>query len=482
MDTDMVFMQNKYSHFIFLVFGYTIFLIFSGCTKGNDGKDQTPEKDKIVIAQTSFDKSVLFRIDTISANIPSESAATITLDETQVFQTMDGFGYSLTGASALNLYGMNATVRKEVLNHLFDCQNGNCVSYLRISIGASDLDEKVFSYNDLPSGQTDFDLSSFDISQDKKYLIPVLKEILTIQPDIKIMASPWSPPKWMKTNNSSVGGSLKQECYDVYSRYLLKYIQSMANEGIKIDALTLQNEPQHGGNNPSMLMSATEQAAFIKNHVGPLFKTGNITTKIVIWDHNCDQYDYPLSILRDSAAKPYVDGSAFHLYAGDISALSVVRNEFPEKNIYFTEQWTGANSSFSDDLKWHSRNLLIGATRNWAKVVLEWNLATNPAYGPYTPGGCSLCKGAITIDKDLYSYNVSYYLIAHMSKFIVPGSKRIFSSYFESSPNVAFLRPDGKTVLFIMNESSVNKPINIKSGNRSFSVNLRPASIHTLLW
>lgn len=456
--------------------------VLSGCTRNNDNHEQNPGNYDLVMATTTFSKSALFEIDSLNFGTFLDSETTIQVDERQLYQKMDGFGYSLTGGSALNIYSMNPDVRKEVIKDLFDCNTGKCVSYLRISIGASDLDEKVFSYDDLPSGQTDFPLEKFTIEQDKKYLIPTLKEIFKHQENIKIMASPWSAPSWMKTNGSTIGGSLKSEYYNVYARYLMKYIHFMEQEGITIDALTIQNEPQHGGNNPSMLMSAEEQSDFIKNHLGPLFSQNGVKTKIIIWDHNCNLYSFPLSILRDEKAYPYVDGSAFHLYEGDISAMSVVHNEFPEKNLYFTEQWTGANSDFKTDMVWHSRHLLIGASRNWAKIVLEWNLASNAAFGPHTPGGCSLCQGALTIDQNTYQYNVSYYLIAHLSRFVLPGSNRIFSSYFESYPNVAFLRPDGKKVLFIMNESASKKSINIQDGVHKFSISLAPSSINTIVW
>src|SRR5207237_1219807 len=142
-------------------------------------------------------------------------------------------------------------------------------------------------------------------------------------------------------------------------------------------------------------MSATEQADFIKNNLGPAFKAANVTTKIIVYDHNADRPDYPLAILNDALAKQYVDGSAFHLYGGNISALSQVRDAYPDKNIYFTEQYTASTGSFGGDLSWHVNNLIIGATRNWSRNVLEWNLANDPGYGPHTNGGCTTCKGAL---------------------------------------------------------------------------------------
>jgi glucosylceramidase len=229
-------------------------------------------------------------------------------------------------------------------------------------------------------------------------LIPLLKEIIEIQPAIKLMATPWSPPAWMKDNKSTKGGQLLPKYYDTYAAYFVKYIQAMKSHGIDIDAVTLQNEPQHGGNNPSLVMSASEQADFVKIHLGPKFKSLGIRTKIIIWDHNCDKPDFPISILNDPQAKQFVNGSAFHLYAGDISAMSQVHALHPDKDVYFTEQWTGANGNFGDDLQWHVKNVIIGSARNHSKIALEWNLANDPAYKPHTPGGCNQCKGALTID------------------------------------------------------------------------------------
>ena len=199
----------------------------------------------------------------------------------------------------------------------------------------------------------------------------------------------------------------------------------MKAEGIRIDAITVQNEPLHPGNNPSLLMQAPEQAEFIKNHLGPAFKQAGLDTKIIIYDHNCDRPDYPISILNDAEARKYVDGTAFHLYAGKIDAMSTVHEAHPEKNLYFTEQWIGAPGNLRGDLAWHTRELTIGATRNWSRTVLEWNLAADPRYQPHTPGGCSSCLGAVTIDGDTVTRNPAYYIVAHASKFVRPGSVRI---------------------------------------------------------
>lgn len=408
----------------------------------------------------------------------------IEVDTAQKFQPIDGFGYTLTGGSALLLHQkLDPSKRSELLNELFSTENGGIgVSYLRLSVGASDLDAHVFSYNDLQSGETDLSLNKFSLDEDRKHLIPILKEILAINPELKIMGSPWSAPEWMKTNNSPKGGSLKYEYYSTYADYLVKYIQEMSKEGIEIDAITIQNEPENPNNNPSMVMNSQEQAKFIKMHLGPAFARENIQTKIVIFDHNCDHPDYPISILNDADAKKYIDGSAFHLYLGDISALSLVRDAHPDKNIYFTEQWTSSDGEFEGDLRWHVRNLIVGATRNWSRTVLEWNLAADPLQNPHTDsGGCTACLGALTIG-DSVIRNVSYFIIAHASKFVKPGSIRIASTLTDNLPNVAFLTPERKRVLIVLNDSEEDKQFVISFGGWQASVSLKESSIGTFVW
>jgi glucosylceramidase len=397
---------------------------------------------------------------------------------------MDGFGYTLTGGSALHISKMNPTARETLLRELFATDGKNIgVSYLRISVGASDLDEKVFSYNDLPEGETDTELKKFDLGYDKLYLIPVLKQILAINPDIKIMGSPWSAPTWMKTNNDTRGGSLKPEYYNVYARYFAKYIQAMNAEGITVDAITVQNEPLHPGNNPSMYMSDTAQSDFIKKSLGPVFKSNNIRTKIIVYDHNADRPDYPMNIYKDAEAAKYVDGAAFHLYGGKIDALSEVHNAFPDKHLYFTEQWIGAPGNLEGDLAWHVKNLIIGASRNWCRTVLEWNLANDPQNKPHTDrGGCNRCLGAVTIDGSNVKRNPAYYIIAHASKFVRPGSVRIESNLVPDLPNVAFRTPKGEKVLIVLNEANGTRAFTIKSGKKTFTVSLEKGAVGTYIW
>lgn len=433
---------------------------------------------------TQGDQSVLFKKQGTALNWATGSTNTniIEVDTTQTFQTIDGFGYTLTGGSASLINALPAGMKDELLNELFRWDSTFIgISYLRISIGASDLSATTFTYNDMPAGQTDVNLANFSIEKERQDLIPVLKKILAIYPNIKILGSPWSAPVWMKTVNSFAGGSLKPEYYGVYAQYFVKYINAMKAEGITIDAITPQNEPLHGGNNPSMVMQAAEQADFIKNHLGPAFRAASINTKIIVYDHNADRPDYPLAILNDAGAKQYVDGSAFHLYGGAISALSQVHNAHPDKHVYFTEQWTGGPGNFGGDLKWHVENLIIGATRNWSRNVLEWNLAADPSYNPHTPGGCSTCMGALTIGNAV-GRNVSYYIIAHASKFVRPGSVRIASTQTPTLLTVAFKNPEGKKVLVVLNNGANAEVFSIRFNGKTVNTSLNNGAVGTFVW
>jgi glucosylceramidase len=435
---------------------------------------------------TNADQSALFerQAKVLSFGKANNADSTITVNAKQAFQPIDGFGFSLTGGSAQLMMKMTPASRSALIKELFSTSGKNIgISYLRVSIGASDLNEFVFSYDDLPAGEVDPTLAKFSLAQDKKDVVPILKEILAVSPQIKILGSPWSAPVWMKDNNDTRGGSLKPEYFDAYARYLVKYIQAMKAEGIAIDAITVQNEPLHPGNNPSMLMLAPDQATFVKVNLGPAFKAAHLKTKIIIYDHNCDKPEYPISILNDPEAKKYIDGSAFHLYAGKIEALSEVHEAHPNKAVYFTEQWMGAPGNFKRDLTQHITKLTIGATRNWSRTVIEWNLAADPNSNPHTDrGGCTSCMGGITIDKDKVTRNPAYYVVAHAAKFVRPGSVRIESNLLSELPNVAFKTPDNHIVLIVINNSTNNKKFNIAYRGQTASTTLSSGSVATYVW
>lgn len=463
---------------------------------------------------TESDRSMLFEKQSEKIPFSTEQGrrggATIVIDESLQMQEVDGFGFALTGGSAELMMLMTPAARTALLKDLFSKDGNNAgVSYIRLTIGASDLNSYVFSYNDLKQGETDLSLSKFDLVQDKKDVIPVMKEILSIDPSIKILASPWSPPTWMKTNDKVKAGSLKTEYYDVYARYFIKYIQAMKAEGIEIDAITIQNEPLNSNNTPSMRMSAQEQGVFIKDHLGPQLEKASLKTKIVLFDHNLDRPDYPLTVLNDPAAAKYVDGSGFHHYGGDMSAMSVVHAAFPDKHLYFTEQMIVERpGSPRIEIAAQVKRMIVDVTRNWSRNVILWNFAADPLNDPHTDdGGCSMCQGAVTIDNDKVTKNLAYYVVAHASKFIRPGSVRIGSTNpgdmsvalttdeerrevvrvatFDNQsvlPNVAFRTPEGKYVLVVANNTWNTGTFRIQFRSQYANIRLNPGAVGTYVW
>jgi glucosylceramidase len=485
----------SFSWILILLGGLTFLSGLAACNKKSSPSPATPPKDstpsttagsQVALWLTNPDQSALFQQQNVTLNFGSGLAVqpVITVDTTQTYQTIDGFGYCLTGGSAQLIYSLPTAQRQALEQELFGTDSTHIgVSYLRLTIGASDMSARVFSYDDAgtPSAP-DTTLAGFTLSDDNTYLVPLLKEILTVNPTIKLLGCPWSAPAWMKDNDNASNGSLLPQYYGVYAQYFVKYIQAMQSNGITIDAITPQNEPLNANNNPSMVMQDTAEDIFVANYLGPAFKAAGITTKIIVWDHNCDVPQYPMYILADANAAQYVDGSAFHLYAGDISALSTVHNAFPNKNVYFTEQYVAGPGNFQSDLSWAIENLIVGAPRNWSRNVLEWNLAADENYGPHTPGGCSDCMGAYTINGTAVTKNTSYYIIAHASKFVRPGSVRVASNITGNLQNVAFLTPTGKKVLIVLNDNSTPTEFTVQFNGLNFSTTLNGYAVGTYVW
>jgi glucosylceramidase len=409
----------------------------------------------------------------------------IDVDSAKTYQTMDGFGYALTGGSAMLIHHMAADQRAALLHSLFTTEgDGIGVSYLRLTVGSSDMNDHVYSYDDLPEGQTDPDMAHFSLAPDEVDIIPVVKEILAINPKIKILASPWSAPLWMKTTGKAQGGVLLPEYFPAYAKYWVKYIQGMQAEGITIDTLTIQNEPLNEKNTPSMVMLSPEQADFIAHDLGPAFQKAGIKTKILLYDHNLDHPAYVTSILKDPDAAKYIDGSAWHLYGGKVDAMTQVHDAFPAKSIYFTEQSindrTGATSM---NVAGPVAHVIIGVTRNWSRNVLLWNLAADPQAGPHTnDGGCPVCYGALTIDGDNVTRLVAWYVLGHASKFVPAGSLRIGSNQLDPLPNVAFKTPDGKEVLIVSNPGDAPQNFAVRSKGKTFTTSLGAGSVATYVW
>lgn len=408
---------------------------------------------------------------------------TIDVDENQLYQAIDGFGASFTDSSAWLIY--NAPQRDAIMQQLFDPNLGIALSYVRQPIGASDFSLAPYSFDDIPLGQTDPGLAAFSINHDRTYILPLLRQALSLNPLLKVMGTPWSPPGWMKTSGSMIGGSLNRGAYGPYAQYLVKFVQAYAADGVPVDAITVQNEPLFVPEDyPGMYMPAADQAMFISNYLGPAFASAGVSTKILTYDHSWDTPSYPIDILNDPAAKAFIAGSAFHCYDGDVSAQSMVEAAHPDRGIYFTECSGRTFNTDAVTFRYDIEKLIIGSIRNWAKTVLKWNLALDQRNGPHT-GGCSTCLGLITIDTSSGQviYNAGYYALAHASKFVVPGARRIASTTNGpgSVESVAFKNADGTKVLVVLN-AGVPTSFKVHSAGHSFLYTLGAGDVATFTW
>ncbi len=422
----------------------------------------------------------------ITANAGSSDGVKIAVDAGIEFQEIDGFGASLTDSSAwLMAKKLKPEVREKVLQKLFNPKTGIGLSVLRQPMGASDFALKSYTYNDLAAGQMDVSLEKFSINHDKLYIIPILKRILEINPNLKIMGTPWSPPAWMKTTNSLIKGRLKPGGYDWLALYFLKYIQAYKGMGVPIYAITLQNEPNFEPEKyPGMYMSALDQIEVVKR-LGPMLRATNLETKIIIWDHNWDKPEFPITVLNDATAREFVAGSAFHCYGGNVSAQLVVQAAHPDKEMYFTECSGGEWSrTFRTNLQSIAQNNIIGPMRNWSRTTVLWNLALDEKSGPQN-GGCNNCRGVIKINQasGQVDYNVEFYALGQASKFVQPGSRRIASESSDGTvQTVAFTNTDGSRVLVAANAVLNDQQITVTDGSSSFTFKLPGNGVTTFIW
>ncbi|MCD7971601.1 MAG: glucosylceramidase [Candidatus Azobacteroides sp.] len=455
---------------------------------------------------TTSDKSQTMNYSEVSLSKMKDGDNTdniIVLDPEVKYQEMDGFGAAITGSSCYNLLQMKPEDRTALLKETFDPEEGYGYSYIRISIGCSDFSLEDYTYCDIPG------IENFAIHElDKRDLFPILKEILAINPDVKIMASPWTCPKWMKVNNlkdlkpydSWTSGQLNPSFYQDYATYFVKYLQAMKDAGFNIDAITIQNEPLNRGNSASLYMTWQEQRDFIKQALGPAFENAGIKTKVLVYDHNYnyddekpenfDQGQYPLKIYEDEEAAKYVHGAAYHAYGGDKSEMLRVHEARPDKELYFTEisigLW-GNGYDFGDDLMWNMREVSIGTINNYCKGVLVWNYMLDDKHGPDRPGGCDICLGAIDIDSKDYktmTKNSHYYEMAHLSKVIKRGAYRIKSEgkTREGLHYTAFENPNGSYSMLIQNDTDEPVDVTVRMGEKGFVHQLEPKSVSSYYW
>lgn len=412
----------------------------------------------------------------------------IEVDSNKKFQEMVGFGANISDASAqLINRNLSAEAKEKLLKDLFGPSPGAAFSFTRLTIGASDFSTRHYSYNDMPAGQRDDSLVRFSIDPMQENVLPVLKSALRINPQLKVMASPWSAPGWMKTTDSLIKGTLRPDAYDAFARYLGKYADAMEQEGIPLYALTLQNEPHFEPENyPGMRLMPETRAKLIAQHVGPLFQKRKNLVRILDWDHNWDEFSSPLGVLANDKARSFIAGVAWHCYGGDVKAQNLVHDAYPDKDTYFTECSGGEwKPHWEETLPWYMRNLIIGTTRGWAKGVLMWNIALDEKFGPHL-GGCNDCRGVVTINSKTGEVirNFDYYALAHASRFVRPGAHRIDSSLGQDGiENVAFQNADDESIaLVVLNGAASKRQFSVAYQGKNFSYELPAASVLTLTW
>lgn len=429
---------------------------------------------------------------------PSTAAAYRVLPTGKSFQTVDGFGLAITQASCYNLLKMSPADRTAFLTEVFDRERGMGSSLIRVCIGGSDFSMDEFTWCDEP-GMEHFAVHPLD----EQYLFPILDEIYAINPAVKIIASPWSAPLWMKVGEDGktphsqwYAGHLGEAYYQDYAQYFVRWIQEMQRRGYDILAVTLQNEPLNRGNSMSTYMSWQEQSNLIKWAIGPAFAAAGLQTKVLVFDHNYSydgdygQQDYPVHIFEDPEAGRYVHGSAWHNYGGNVSVLDGVHARFPDKEIYFTEASIGTwNYSFEDCLINDFRDVFLGTLGRWGKGVTLWNLMLDYQGKPFRPRGCSTCYGAVSIDASDYSLNSvvrnsHYYDVAHCSKVLQPGAVRLGTSGY-SAAGLAYQlyrNPDGSYAALILNETGSDALLNFVTDNYAVACRIPPRAIQSVTW
>ena len=406
----------------------------------------------------------------------------IEIDPSLLYQPVDGFGAALTDASAWLIWErLEAEQRETLLEALFSRDEGLGLSYVRVPIGASDFARESYTYADEQAE----DLASFSIAHDEAYILPVLQAALAHNPELQILASPWSAPAWMKTNASLNGGELLPEHFATFANYHVQFIQAYQAAGIPIKAITPQNEPQHRSDSyPTMFMTAKDQLTFIRDHLGPALDAAGLDTQVMILDHNWNLTKYALDILADPDVRQYIAGTAFHCYGGEVAQQTLVHRAYPDKGIWFTEcSGGGWSTDFGDNVSWNMQNLVIGNFRNWGRSLLLWNLALDQNSGPQN-GGCTDCRGVVTINTETgaVTYNEEYYILGHLSKFVVPGAHRIESTAFElgGPQNVAFLNPDGTVTLVV--HATEAATFRVQMGEQNFSYAIPAQGTVTFKW
>jgi O-glycosyl hydrolase len=465
-----------------LACGLVLYLLATDSTQG--------QARSASVWMTSADRAFLLtRVPDVAVK-PDDPAIVPTVDlfPTDRYQPITGFGASLTESSAYLLQtALSDTARRSLMLALFHPASGAGLGVLRQPMGASDFALDHYSYDDIPSGQMDPLLQQFSIARDRQYVLPAMHEALAINPNIVITASPWSAPGWMKTSGSMIGGSLRSDRYAPFADYFVKFLNAYAAERVPIDFVTVVNEPHYAPlDYPGMYMNAADQTRFIRDFLGPALGRAGLPTRILTWDHNWHQAEYPIAVMNDTGARPFVAGSAFHCYVGDPSMMEAVKAAHPDRSLHITEC-----SSFSTGvdfgwvLLWNARTLLTGALRHWAESVVTWNLVLDEQGGPHK-GGCTDCTGLATINQatGAVTLNAEYYALAHVSKFMRPGAERIGSSRFATTDldAVAVQNPDGTNVVLLTNTAYAPRRVKVRLGGEATTHDLPARSVATVVW
>lgn len=417
---------------------------------------------------------------------PAKGDEPVTIDTSKHFQKMQGFGAAITDASAQLLSQLPDDRREAIMTELFGREgNGLGLSFTRLTVGASDFSPTHYSYDDTPGNAPDPELRHFSIEPARKYVLPRVREALAINPDLMVMISPWSAPAWMKTGKSLIQGELEPKYYPAFANYLARTVEGFGREGVPVAMLTIQNEPDFEPKDyPGMRVDPPQRAEIIGRHVGPLFKSLGLKTQILDYDHNWDDPQLPLAVLKDPVARQYIAGVAWHCYEGDVATQSQVRDAYPNKDVWFTECSGGEWSpKYAEVLGWMTEKLIIGASNHWSRGTLLWNLALDPTHGPHK-GGCGDCRGVVTIDPatGAITRNVEYYVLGHASRFVLPGAYRVSTTRRGASVEAAsFLNLDGSRVAILYRKSG-DGPVTIALDGERYSVAMPHGSVATLRW
>ncbi len=411
----------------------------------------------------------------------SSSATRVTVDASQRFQSVLGFGGAFTDASCYLLSRMDAEQRRKLLNEFFG-QDGLGLSMGRTCMGASDYSRTAYSYDDATA--PDPELKHFSIAHDRSYILPVLREALSVQPELFLFSTPWSPPGWMKAGGSLLGGSMRKQYFAAYAQYFVKFLEGYKAEGVPIRAVTTQNEvdTDQDGRMPAALWGQEYEMGFIKGFLGPALRSANLDTKIWLLDHNYDLWGRALDMLSDPEVFKYVDGVAWHGYVGEPDAMTRVHNSFPTKNAYWTEggpDYTAPDYA-TDWAKWAGTYAQI--LKNWARCIVAWNLVLDekgrPNIGPFN------CGGMVTLDSKTQKLSRSgqYWAFAHYAKMVRRGAQVIATSSDDAGvEHVAFANPDSGNVLVLTNAGDERR-VECRFEGRVLPLTLARNSVLTVTW